>query len=129
MIKNKKNKRKTRSPMEFEVSQNFLEMVAHKNSCSSLDMYEQEKSRGQVIEWGGVFWVCVGSTSQYQSYLDAQLHRVVPKEQYQEPPHSYNGNDPDGYYPGGKFRDRKGKWWVITDDEIEFVPLKEMEPT
>jgi len=110
--------------MKINVPYEFLEDCARKNACASLDMDKPARSTGQVIAWKHHHWVCVGSTSQYLKYLEADLRQVVPEEEYHGPP-----NDPEvcgfHYYTGGRLRSTgalKNQIWVMTDKEITIIP-------
>jgi len=47
------------------VAADFLERVAKKNCCSTLNMEKPARSKGQVIAWRGRMWVCIGSVSSH----------------------------------------------------------------
>ena len=108
------------------VSADFLESVAKKNCCSTLNMEKPARSKGQVIAWRGRMWVCTGSVSSHHKTIEADLREVVLEENYHGPP-----NNPKArgipYYTGGSLR-CLGKTWVMTGFEIQLVPSSEEQP-
>ena len=105
---------------DLQVSQAFLEEVAQKNSCSTLDTEHPEKSRATLIPWKGKVWVCVSSVGQGLKTLGAGLRAVVPEPLYSGPPY----NEEEHLYTGVKFHAERAVW-VITEDEVLLFPSED----
>lgn len=108
---------------KIQMPHSFLEQIAEKISCGTLDMTNPAKSSGQVIEFIGRTWIPVGGASQGQHWLDVDLRECVLEKDYQGSP-----NDPkkrgDAFYTGGRFQ-FKGKTYVMTSNEITIIPIEE----
>lgn len=114
---------KGKKSRELHVSQDVLEKFADMNSCQSLDMYDHNKSRAQVIDYLKRKWICGGSVSRGSKTLSVNLYECIPLEQYEGEFNDPHDEDAD-FYKGGRFRSRDGRWWVMTGYEIEVLPLK-----
>ena len=105
---------------DIPVSQAFLEEVAQKNSCSTLDTEHPEKSKAKLIRWNGKIWVCVSSMGQYLKTLGAGLNAVVPESLYLGPPFNKN----EHLYTGVKFHAERAVW-VITEESVLLFPSED----
>ena len=108
------------------VAADFLERVAKKNCCSTLNMEKSAQSKGQVIAWRGRMWVCTGSVSSHHKTIEADLREVVLEENYHGSPNHPKARGVP-YYTGGRLRSL-GKTWVMTGFEIQLVPSSEEQP-
>ena len=102
---------------DLQVSQAFLEEVAQKNSCSTLDTEHPAKSKAKLIRWKGKVWICVSSVGQGLKTLGAGLRAVVPESLYLGPPF----NKKEHLYTGVKFHAERAVW-VITEESVLLFP-------
>ncbi len=109
---------------EIPVTRTYLDIIAEKIACGTLDMHEPSNSSAETFIFRGKSWIATGGMSSgVEGQILVDIREVIP-DSFWNRPYNDTSKRGDEFYLGGRFfaKGNRKMVWVMTENKCRLVP-------